>query len=232
MTPREIEDFLIVSGIAEYLMPADSSPAALNRRCGFSLMELMICIVIMGIIMIASVRILDRVDDAKVASAAQTASRINEIASIVYETTGAWPASTKEGRLPPEMDPYLANNIIGNSTPLGGTWYWNGPSGSISDSAGITIYFQSDSELNKSLLSQLDRLIDNGDLSSGACWISTNSGVSSYVMAADAALKVTSNPVPSGSPISRVIEEPTSIEETTLSPVFAKPVRPEVVDAL
>jgi hypothetical protein len=187
---------------------------------------------VMGIIVVASVRILDRVEDAKVKSAAQTARRINEIASIVYETTGAWPSNTNQGRLPPEMEPYLSNNILGNTTPLGGIWHWNGPSGSISESAGIAIRFESDSDLNKGLLSQLDRLIDNGDLSSGACWITSDSGAYCYVMAADATPETTPTPTRFVSPVRMGIQEATISEEAIFSPSFAEPVRPEVPSAL
>jgi prepilin-type N-terminal cleavage/methylation domain-containing protein len=213
-------------------MQPHPSLAVRNRHSGFSLIELAICIMVMGIIVVASVRILDRVEDAKVKSAAQTARRINEIASIVYETTGAWPSNTNQGRLPPEMEPYLSNNILGNTTPLGGIWHWNGPSGSISESAGIAIRFESDSDLNKGLLSQLDRLIDNGDLSSGACWITSDSGAYCYVMAADATPETTPTPTRFVSPVRMGIQEATISEEAIFSPSFAEPVRPEVPSAL
>lgn len=226
--PYQAETVLNASEQVERLMQSYSPIAVRNRRCGFSLIELAICIMIMGIIVVASVRILDRVEDAKLKSAAQTARRINEIASIVYETTGEWPANTKQGRLPPEMEPYLSNNVIGKSTPLGGVWHWNGPSGSISNSAGITIYFQSENELNKDLLAQLDRLIDNGDLSSGTCWITTDSGAYCYVMAADATQMGAPALTPSVNPKPMRILETTSSEEIPLSPSFIQPIRPEV----
>lgn len=153
-------------------MQPHPSLAVRNRHSGFSLIELAICIMVMGIIVVASVRILDRVEDAKVRSVAQTARRINEIASIVYETTGAWPAEVNAGVTPPEMAPYLSSPIFENPTLLEGEWDWNGPGNPVSTSVGIAIRFKSDGDANFSLLKQLDQWLDDGDLGSGECrWI-------------------------------------------------------------
>jgi prepilin-type N-terminal cleavage/methylation domain-containing protein len=167
-----METHAITPKRVERLMQPHFSPAARSRASGFSLIELAICIMVMGVIVIASVRLLDRVEDAKVKSAAQTARRINEIASTIYETTGHWPAEVDTGIIPTEMIPYLSNPIFENATPLGGEWDWNGPNNPVSTSVGIAIRFKSESEPNFSRLSQVDQLIDDGLLGTGECrWI-------------------------------------------------------------
>ena len=166
-------------------MRPSSRPATKKISHGFSLLELVVCVAIIGIMTVALVRVFSRVDQTRVVSVGETARRINEIANTVHAMTGQWPAEVDHGIVPPEIEPYLSNRIFRNSTQLGGTWDWNGLGGASGDSPGIAIRFKSSSDVDYSLLKKLDSLIDDGDLSGGDCvWMATSGGAF-YMMGAN-----------------------------------------------
>ena len=69
-------------------------------RSGATLVELAVCVLIIGLITIASLDFRKQVSRAKVASVASTARAINELAVFIYNTTGSWPADCEEGVCP------------------------------------------------------------------------------------------------------------------------------------
>ncbi|MFO0012411.1 MAG: type II secretion system protein [Planctomycetota bacterium] len=146
-----------------YFQPLDPS----KTRGGSSLLELVLCIAILGIVLISFLRVRDQFEDSKIASVARTVRRINEIATTICATTGAWPADVNNSILPVEMKPFLANDIFKNDTPMGGRWDWNGPANNVSNSIGIALRFDPASSANTQGLSKLDALIDDGDLNTG-----------------------------------------------------------------
>jgi prepilin-type N-terminal cleavage/methylation domain-containing protein len=178
-------------------MRPSSRPAAKKRSRGFSLLELVVCVAIIGIMTVALVRVYSRVDQTRVVSVGETARRINEIATTVHAMTGQWPAEVDHGVVPPEIEPYFSNRIFTNATQLGGQWDWNGPGGATGDSPGIAIRFKSSSDVDYSLLKKLDSLIDDGDLSAGECvWMSTNGGAF-YMMGANDSPSMKTESLPS-----------------------------------
>ena len=178
-------------------MRPSSRPAAKKRSRGFSLLELVVCVAIIGIMTVALVRVYSRVDQTRVVSVGETARRINEIATTVHAMTGQWPAEVDHGVVPPEIEPYFSNRIFTNATQLGGQWDWNGPGGATGDSPGIAIRFKSSSDVDRSLLKKLDSLIDDGDLSAGECvWMSTNGGAF-YMMGANDSPSMKTESLPS-----------------------------------
>jgi threonine/homoserine/homoserine lactone efflux protein len=93
-----------------------------HTRSGSSLLELVVCMTILSIIVVSLMRVRDQVERSKLASVAGTARLINKIATTIFAATGEWPADVWNSILPPEMEPFLANNIFENDTPLGGRW--------------------------------------------------------------------------------------------------------------
>lgn len=158
-----------------------SAQAHRNRR-GFTLVEIMACIAIVAIMAISIIRARNQSDDAKVVSVANTARLLNDIACMVYETTGSWPADVSNSTLPPEMKPYLSNNVFDDDTPMNGRWDWNGPTTSVNNLIGIALRFNPTSTANHQLLVRLDELIDDGDLQTGSCQKIVKSGSLFYVM--------------------------------------------------
>ncbi len=166
-------------------MRPSSRPTAKKLSHGFSLVELVVCVAIIGIIAVVLVRVFSRLDQTRVVSVGEMARRINGIANTVHAMTGQWPAEVEHGVVPPELEPYLSNQIFKNATQLGGQWDWNGPGGASGDSPGIAIRFKSSSDVDYSLLKKLDSLIDDGDLSAGVCVLMATNGESFYMMGAN-----------------------------------------------
>ncbi len=140
-----------------------------HSRSAVTLLEVTICLLIISVVVLASLGPFKYLEKSQISSVAATARLINQLAVFIHSTTGQWPADVNNSILPPEMQPYLGNNIFQNETPIGGRWDWNGPSNSVSSSIGIAIRFNPDTKANMQLLKQLDQLMDDGDLSTGLC---------------------------------------------------------------
>lgn len=154
-------------------------------RRGFSLVELVVYIAIVAILAISVLRVLGQTEKAKVASVAKTARLINDVASTIFAKTGAWPADVVHGVLPTSMKPYLSTNTKGlfaRDTPLKGRWDWNGPTNTVSNLIGISLRFNPSSTADQQLLTNLDILIDDGDLETGSCQKILYSGSLFYVI--------------------------------------------------
>jgi type II secretory pathway pseudopilin PulG len=148
---------------------------------GSSLLELVVYIAILGIMFVCIIRVRNQVDKANIASVVETARNINNIASKVYATTGAWPADQNNSICPPEMISHLKTNLFPNDTPLGGRWDWNGPNSSVGNLTGISLRFKPTTSANSTILLEIDRMIDDGNLSSGNCQTILNGGSLFYV---------------------------------------------------
>lgn len=159
------------------------STAVVHRiRRGFTLVELVVYIAIVAIMAISLLRALNQSEKAKIVSVAKTARLLNDVACTVYETTGEWPADVFNSTLPPEMQPYLSNNVFDEGTPLNGRWDWNGPTTTVSNLIGISLRFSPQSTANHQLLVKLDQLIDDGNLLTGSCQKVIKSGNLFYVI--------------------------------------------------
>lgn len=151
-------------------------------RKGFTLVELVVYIAIVAIMAISLLRALNQSEKAKLVSVAKTARLLNDIACTVYETTGSWPADVFNSNIPPEMQPYLSNNVFDEDTPLNGRWDWNGPTTNVGNLIGISLRFSPAASANNQLLLKLDNLIDDGDLHTGSCQKILYSGNLWYVI--------------------------------------------------
>ena len=79
------------------------------------------------------------------------------------------------------MISHLKSNVFPNDTPLGGRWDWNGPDTSVGNLTGISLKFNPTSSADSTILLEIDRLIDDGNLSSGNCQRIIKSGSLFYV---------------------------------------------------
>lgn len=141
-------------------------PRGISR--GSSLLELVVYIAILGIVSVSVIRVRNHVDKANMASVVRTARIINDIATRIYATTGAWPPDQNNSICPPEMIAHLKYDLFPNDSPLGGRWDWNGPGG-VGTLTGISLRFRPINSGDSNVLLQIDHMIDDGNLSSGSC---------------------------------------------------------------
>lgn len=155
-----------------------------HSRSGATLLELAVCVLIIGLITIASLDYRKQVSKAKVASVASTARAINDIAQYVYNTTGSWPADCERGVCPPEMSTHLQGSLFSNETPMGGQWDWNGPDSDVPGGIGISLRFDAKKTVDQNMLADLDRLIDDNNLATGSCRQIIHNGTPVYLLSA------------------------------------------------
>jgi prepilin-type N-terminal cleavage/methylation domain-containing protein len=146
---------------------------------GFTLIEIMIVIAIIGVIAAIAIP--------NFAAYRQRAKIAEAATDIKHFEKGFVAYAVEEGRFPddshivlpdlPKMADFISPTVWGRTTPLGGTYNWEGP-----DSypyAGIAFFGVTASVQE---LQRLDSLIDDGDLSTGK-FRQTPNGRYTYIIA-------------------------------------------------
>ena len=154
-------------------------PPVLPR--GSSLVEMVVYIAIVGILLSFTIKVRNHIDKANLASVVETARNINDIATNIHARTGAWPADQNNSVCPPEMIAHLKHNLFPKDSPLGGRWDWNGPDSSVGNMTGISLRFKPTTSADSTILKEIDRMIDDGSLSTGSCRTFVNGGALFYV---------------------------------------------------
>jgi prepilin-type N-terminal cleavage/methylation domain-containing protein len=138
-----------------------------RRKAGFSLVEIMIAVAIIGLLVMLAYPALN-----KIQRSARNARFISDVRvfSQSFESysmeTGLWPPNAGSGVVPVNM----ANNVRKTNwvapTSVGGQWNWD--AGAIASSfgffAGISVVNSTASDAQMALI---DRRIDDGDLNTG-----------------------------------------------------------------
>ncbi|MBI5692737.1 MAG: prepilin-type N-terminal cleavage/methylation domain-containing protein [Verrucomicrobia bacterium] len=139
---------------------------------GFSIVEIMVALTIISLLVAAAI---PQVKKYQVNSrAAVVASDLRTFAAAFEsysQEKGAWPAETDAGALPPEMTERLGASSWGRVTPMGGRYNWenNQMHGGVRYRAALSISEAEGAplEVNEDLLRAIDRIIDDGNLSTG-----------------------------------------------------------------
>lgn len=138
-------------------------PSIRRLQKAFTLVELMVVVTLIGLIAsIAIPAFTQSRSNATASSAANDFRHFSELFQMHNLSTGEWPADGLPATIPAGMDSQLAGSSWVSQTALGGLWDYD--YGVYGSTAAVAIDgFTADA----SILTILDRLIDDGDLRTG-----------------------------------------------------------------
>ncbi len=131
---------------------------------GFTLVEIMIVVVIIGMLVALAIPGMKKVRENSQASAISNNFRIFAGAFQSYNLEqGVWPGSHwDQGTMPTEMDGYMNADDWVNGCPLNGYYAFNDPG----DGTSVAIILAA-TDMSADLQRRVDEAMDDGDLSSG-----------------------------------------------------------------
>lgn len=142
----------------------EKNPASLKTpqsSHGFSLVEIMIVVVIIGLLAAIAIPAFMSSRTRSQATALANNFRVFSDAFEVYATeNGTWPPDAGPGGMPTGMAESL--RTWNEPTPVGGQWDWD--RGVLGISAGVTLI---NSNAPDSVLERIDDILDDGNLSTG-----------------------------------------------------------------
>jgi prepilin-type N-terminal cleavage/methylation domain-containing protein len=138
--------------------PAAVIPSRAARRDAFTLVEIMVVVVIIGLLAAIAIPAFQRVRERSFASRYANDFRQFESAFQRYATEfGQWPPTGPAGTIPAGMTGYLPDSFSTTSA-MGGNFQWTGPSCYI---------LLRNTNATDSVMQHVDTVLDDGNLSSG-----------------------------------------------------------------
>lgn len=141
----------------------DTSAQPFGRRPGgFTLVEIMIVVTIIGLLAALAIPAFARIQLRSRASALANDLRVGQAAFETYALeNGGWPPDGAAG-VPPEMAGYLSMEKFNGPTPFGGNYDWDFEQ--FGFTAGLSVY-NPDADLDT--MGRVDAMIDDGNLATG-----------------------------------------------------------------
>jgi type IV pilus assembly protein PilA len=133
------------------------------RHRGFTLVEIMVVVVIIGLLAALAIPAFQRIQRASQNTRILNDFRVYAQAFETYNTEfGAWPASAGAGVLPVEMAGRIKSDTWQLTTEIGGNWNWDTDTSGITAGISITGFTCTDAQL-----AEIDARIDDGNLATG-----------------------------------------------------------------
>jgi prepilin-type N-terminal cleavage/methylation domain-containing protein len=132
--------------------------APASRPAGFTLVEIMVVVVIIGLLAAIAIPAFQRVRERSIASRYINDFRQFDSAFQRYATEfGGWPPAGAVGVVPAGMTGYLPTSFTSGS-PMGGNYQWSGPSGYV---------VLRNSSATDAVMQRVDAALDDGVLTTG-----------------------------------------------------------------
>ena len=141
------------------------TPISRRRARGFTLLEIMIAVVIIGFLAAMAVPALQRVgNNAKLAKIVSDYRTFAQAFEQYASENGEWPANAGTAVVPPELGNRAIKADVWQEaqTAIGGRWNWDKNSFGVTAGIAITGFTATDATLTI-----IDNRIDDGDLSTG-----------------------------------------------------------------
>jgi prepilin-type N-terminal cleavage/methylation domain-containing protein len=130
---------------------------------GFSLLEVMLVVVIIGLLAAIAIPAFKRVQLSAQTNRAANDFRVFSQAFETYATqNGTWPPNASAGVVPAGMSGSFKTSVWQATTSIGGRWNWDRNLGSVSAGISIQNFTASDAQL-----AAIDAKLDDGDLGTG-----------------------------------------------------------------
>ena len=144
-----------------------------KKKRGFTLVEIMIVVVIIGLLAAMALPAFQRVRDRSLASRVANDFRIFTDAFSTYALdTGSYPPDVTRGVLPTGMEEYIKASVFSEETPIGGNYNWE--MGVQGVQAAVSVEGPT---VDTNVLELIDEIMDNGDLSSGVVMSRSGGGI-------------------------------------------------------
>jgi prepilin-type N-terminal cleavage/methylation domain-containing protein len=155
------------------------TPCASHPRCGFTLVEILTVVAIVGMMSSLAVPCFQAARRGSRVTAFVQAARVFSQAAELYALDhGVYPPETPAGSVPEPLRPYLKRGAWDAPTPLGGLWDWDQDC----DGAGVALTVKG-GDLSRAALEEADQRLDDGNLATG-CFRLFGSNTVAYLMQA------------------------------------------------
>jgi general secretion pathway protein G len=135
----------------------------LRRRNGFTLVEIMIVVVIIGLLLTMAIPQFQKIRlNAKYSRFMSDVRVFAGAVETLYMESGVKPVDSGTGTIDPALAEYVREGFFTSPSPIGGRWDVESDDSGISLGVGVDGY-----TLTRDQLQELDQKYDNGDLSSG-----------------------------------------------------------------